>query len=203
VLIDQMKEETEPHESAHQPASAPDCHRSGARELAALLDRHREEIAQAWAGLVQQLPGCHYCDLPVEELCASTRRGLGAVVEALGTGSYAAVDAYLFDVTLTRLQTGFDIGEVTRALMLCKEAALPVIRRTYSPASPEPWEMMLQLDACLRKVAGHFADLCSTEESRLVHQQQARTATIVNNHRQRRWLGTMHLEGACSRCRED
>jgi len=25
----------------------------------------------------------------------------------------------------------------------------------------------------------------------------------VNNHRQRRWLGTMHLEGACFRCRED
>ena len=179
MLIDETKRETEPNESASQRASAPNCHRQGGREVAAFLERHREEIAQAWAGLVQQLPDCHYCDQPVEELCASTRRGLGAVVEALGTGSYAAVDAYLSDITLTRFQMGFDIGEVTEALMLCKEAVSLVIRRVYSPSSPELWEMSPLLDACLRKVVGHFAELYSAENSRLLHQQQARTATML------------------------
>lgn len=39
-------------------------------DLATLLDRHREEIATAWAEMVHQLLDSHYRERPLEELRA-------------------------------------------------------------------------------------------------------------------------------------
>jgi hypothetical protein len=106
-------------------------------DLAALLDRYQGEIASLWAEKVQQLPNTRYRELPWKEIRTSTARGLRAICEALVTKSYTPLESYLTDVCLTRLQMGFRIGEVIRALLLCKDAALPVIWWEYcsDPAS--------------------------------------------------------------------
>ena len=127
--------------------------------LTALLDRHRGEIATAWAEMVYRLPDSHYREQPLEELRASTMRGLWAIIEALSSGSYAALEAYLTDVSLTRLEMGFDISEVIEALLLSKDAALPVIWRAFPPSSVEAQEAIAQLDGCLRCMIGRFGKL--------------------------------------------
>jgi hypothetical protein len=104
-------------------------------DLAKVLDRHQDKIASAWAKKVQQLPDAHYRELPGKEIRTSTARGLRAIREALVTNSYTRLESYLTDVCLTRLQMGFSIGEVIRALLACKDAALPVIWQEYADGS--------------------------------------------------------------------
>jgi len=147
--------------------------------LATLLDRHREEIVAVWAELVHRLPDSQYRERPLEELRASTMRGLGAIIEALTTGSYASLDEYLTGVSLTRLQMGFDIAEVTEALLLCKDATLPLIWRTCPPGSATAQESISRLDACLRWMVGRFTELYAAEASRHLREEQKRTALML------------------------
>lgn len=95
--------------------------------LATLLHRHREEIAAAWAEMVHRRPNSRYQQQPLEELRNSTMRGSKAIIEALGSGSHAALEAYLTEVSLTRLEMGFDIAEVIEALLLFENVALPFV----------------------------------------------------------------------------
>jgi signal transduction histidine kinase len=150
-----------------------------APDLTALLDRHREEITAVWAEMAHQLPDSHYREHPLEELCASAMRGLGAIIEALTTGSYAALETYLTDVSLTRLQMSFDITEVIQALLLCKDATLPIIWRSYPSDSAMAQESITQLDTCLRWIVGRFSELYAAETGRHLREQQERTALML------------------------
>jgi hypothetical protein len=98
-------------------------------DLADLLRRHRDEIAALWAEEVHRLSGTRYNQRPLHEIYASASRGVAAIVELLSTGSQEALEAYLVGVSMMRLQIGFDIAEVIEALLLFREAALPVIRQ--------------------------------------------------------------------------
>src|SRR3990172_3883511 len=80
--------------------------------LIELLREHEDRIANAWAGLVHEMPASGYRRRPLQEPQASTARGLRAIRQALEIGSYEALDAYLRDVSLTRLDMGFEIDEV-------------------------------------------------------------------------------------------
>jgi signal transduction histidine kinase len=148
-------------------------------DLATLLERHREEIATAWAEMASQLPDSRYRERSLEELCASTMRGLGAIIEALTTGSYAALETYLTDVSLTRLRMGFEIGEVIEALLLCKDAALPVIWRAYPSSSAVAQEAITQMDTCLRWIVSRFSELYAAETSQHLQEQQERTELML------------------------
>jgi len=148
--------------------------------LAALLEQYHDEIATAWAKKVQQLPDSHYRELPLEDLRASTRRGLAAMIAALTTGSCVALEAYLIDVSLTRQEMNFDIGEVSQALLLCKDATLSVIKRSHLLDAALTWKLIAQLDACLRWMVGCFNELYATETNRLLQEQQARTTMMLD-----------------------
>ena len=148
-------------------------------DLATLLERHREEIATAWAEMVHQLPDSHYGERSLEELRASTMRGLGAIIEALTTGSYAALETYLTDVSLTRVRMGFDISEVLEALLLLKDVTQPLILRATASSSAVAQEAITQLDACLRWIVGRFGDLFAAEVSRHLQEQQTRTVLML------------------------
>jgi len=161
--------------------------------LAALLDRQREEIATAWAEMARRLPDSHYGERPLEELRASTMQGLGAIVEALTTGSYTALETYLTDVSFTRLRMGFNIAEVIDALLLCKDAVLPVIWRACPSGSAVAQESITQMDACLRWIISYFAKLYAAETSRHLREQQERTALMLEMTRTA--SGFLELDG--------
>ncbi len=151
-----------------------------AKEVAALLERHREAIADRWAERVQSLPDSHYQERPVGELRASTMRGLRAIIEALTTESYTALENYLTDVSLTRLRMGFDIAEVIEALLLFEVSALPIIWQTYAPDSPQRREAHELIASCSRWMAGRFGALYAGEGNRILRREQRRTALMLD-----------------------
>jgi len=148
--------------------------------LTVLLNQRREEIAGVWAEMVRRLPDSHYSERPLDELRASTLRAVEAIIEALATGSYTALETYLTDVSLTRLQMGFDIAEVIEALLLSKEAMLPIIWESCSPGSPEEREAILQLDDCLRHMIGRFGRLYAEAMNRSLQMEQRRTTLLLD-----------------------
>ena len=130
-----------------------------APELANLLERNQNEIALAWAEKVHNLPYSHYFQVPLKELVGSLSLGLAATIDSLKTGSPQAVEVYLKEVALIRLEAGFDISEVLGALLMLRDAALPVVLRTYS-ANPNQATLGLnQLDASLRYMTARLASL--------------------------------------------
>ncbi len=105
--------------------------------LADLLRDHQDEIASAWAEQVHSMPNSRYGHYTQDEVLTWLSRGVTAAIEALSTGSYEATEAHLRDISLTRLQMGFDISEVTEGLLLLKEATLPVIQQACLDSSAE------------------------------------------------------------------
>jgi PAS domain S-box-containing protein len=107
--------------------------------LLALLADHEDEIATIWSEVVHNLPGTRYAEHSVAEIRSWLSRAITAAIEALSCGSYEGTEAYLRDMSLTRLEMEFDISEVTEGLLLFKEAVLRVARQA-------PWTDLAQLD---------------------------------------------------------
>lgn len=120
--------------------------------LAVLLERHREAIASDWAEHVYRLPHAHYRAVSLEELRTTALLGLQALSETLMTGCNTVINDFITRASLQYLQRGFDIGEMLEALLLCKDAVLPVIWRDLDPDSPEARATIVQLDTCLRRM---------------------------------------------------
>lgn len=150
-----------------------------ASELAGILKHHQKEIAASWAEKIRHMPDSRYRELTMETLQVSTMRGLGAMVEALSTGCYRSLETYVVDVSLTRLREGFNSGEVTEALLLCKDAALPVIGRAPRLDAVTAWAMISELDTCLRWMARQCSALYTVETNRHLREQHARTALML------------------------
>jgi hypothetical protein len=83
------------------------------------------------------------------------------------------------DVSLTRLRMGFDIAEVIEALLLCKEAVLPVVWKTHPRDSAEACEAVAQLDTCLRHMIGRFGHLYAEAMHHSLKEQQRRMALML------------------------
>jgi hypothetical protein len=110
------------------PAGQDTTERDGVgAQLAALLNQHQDEIATAWAEMVRGLPGSPYGEVPSEEVDSLTVRGIGAMVESLGSGARAALDEYLADICPAGVEGFPDASSVTEALLVCRDAAVPII----------------------------------------------------------------------------
>jgi len=149
-------------------------------ELAALLKQHQGEIATAWAEKVRGLAGSVYANLPLEEVRSLTLRGLEAMEESLKTASPAALDGFLAEICPARSEAIADTSAVTEALLLCKEAALFVIRDVCGPDSCETWVLVSQLDAVLRRMVGGLTSLCTAEMRRQLHDERARVQALLD-----------------------
>jgi signal transduction histidine kinase len=148
--------------------------------LTRLLAHHQDEIATAWAEMVQLLPDSHYCTRPLQEIREQTQRGLKAIIDALSTGSNVPLENHVTEISLLRLPLGFDINEVIQGLLLSEEAALPFILRAFAPDSPETSAAILQLDARVRYMIGRYGQLYAEAQQRDLAYQQKRTALILD-----------------------
>ena len=149
-------------------------------KLAALLRPHQEEIADAWAERVHSLPDTHYSQRPLDGLRSSVVRGVAAFVETLATGSHQAIETYLAEVSLMRIEVGFDISEVVEALLLFRRAALPIVRQAYPADSAEFDEADDHLETCLRYAVGRLAYLYAEATNQDLQAQHERTALILD-----------------------
>lgn len=150
-----------------------------AKDLATLLGLHQVEIATTWAEKVHNQPGSCYGLVPLEEINASAARGLVAFIDRLKTGSSLALEAYLGEVSLARLASGFEISEVLEALLVMREAALPVVWRAYSSEPTKAMVASTQLDSCLRYTTARLATLYAEGIAQRLQEQQQQTRLLL------------------------
>jgi PAS domain S-box-containing protein len=148
--------------------------------LAALLQRHRDEIINSWAEMVHTLPDTRYRDYPLAELRAWLSRGLAVAIETLASGSYHDLETHLRDISLDRLQMGFDISEVIEALLLLREAALPVLWQSYPLHSSEAYETLIHFDGYLRRSISRFGHLYAQAMERELRRSEERFRTLAD-----------------------
>ena len=149
-------------------------------ELAALLRQHQEEMAAAWAEMVRALPGSFCGDLPPHEVRSLTLRGLKAIVESLETGSHALLEEYLAHICAAGSEAIPDASTVTEALLLCKDAALPIIGDACGADAGAAWALVSPLDARLRWMVGRVTSMCMGEMRRQLEEQRAQAAMLLD-----------------------
>ncbi len=149
------------------------------KELLSVLSRYKEEIAASWAERIHLAAGSQDGDLSRAEILTSTLRGVGALIEALRTSSFATLEDPSGEDWLVRVQKRFENGGVSGALLLCKEAALPFIVSAYPQDAPLAWAMVSELDDCLLQMAGQLNTLSAAEMSRQLKDQHARMVLML------------------------
>jgi hypothetical protein len=147
--------------------------------LAALLKEHQEEIATAWAEMVRALPDSSYADLSAEEVRSLALRAVEAMVESLESGSRASLEGYLADICPATSEAIPDTPAATGALLLCKDAAVPLVREACSPDTDVAWALVSELDACLRWMVARLTSMCAAEMAQRLHEERSRLATLL------------------------
>ena len=130
-------------------------------ELANLLQVHHDEVVSDWATLVHKNQDLKYWHYPFEDIIKWASHGLNVIIQSFETGSTLVLEEYLREITISRLDEGFNIYEVTEALLLAKEAIFPVLLRSYPSASQEAIEAIAQVNVCLRYMISYFGSLFS------------------------------------------
>jgi nitrate/nitrite-specific signal transduction histidine kinase len=154
--------------------------RDDSSELASLLARHREGLAEAWAeAICRQLPNSRYARLPREELVALSLAANAAAVDLLTGGPHVAWPATGILSPCYLLRSGFDISEVVHAAMLSLELSVPAIRRICSPDSEAAEQAFTEMSAQLRRLLGDFVTELAVQAKQQVEEEQARTAMAL------------------------
>jgi signal transduction histidine kinase len=148
-------------------------------KLAAVVKEHREEIAKTWAEMMQGLSGSTYIDLPLEEVRSLALREVEAMVESLETGSRTVLDDYLSHICPAASDAMHDVSAATEALLLCKDAALPIIRDACGSEASATWSLATCLDECLRYIVSRVAGMCTSEMCHQLHDERARVQTLL------------------------
>jgi signal transduction histidine kinase len=148
-------------------------------ELADLFRRHQEEIAAAWAESVEHLPGSFCADLRPEELRSLTLRGVGAIVQSLETGSTDVLDEYLIDFCPAGRGSA-PCASAAEALLLFKDAAVPLTRGAHEAEPGVAWRLVSQLDDCLRGMVGRLHSICTAEMRRKLADERGRVRTLLD-----------------------
>jgi nitrate/nitrite-specific signal transduction histidine kinase len=155
-------------------------HSDACSKLAALLSQHQTEIARAWAEMVKAVPGAVYGSLPPEEVHSLTARGVAAIAESLEGGSHSVLEEYLVHICPVGSEAIPDASTATEALLLCKDAALPVIGEACGPDSGEAWASISALDERLRWMVGRVTSMCAAEMARQLQAQRAQVAMLLD-----------------------
>lgn len=166
----------------------------GVSTLTSLLERHGDQIAADWAETVQQLGGSRYRTLAAAELRRSANHCLHSFAGVLTSGSYSALDNYLADTSSARLAQGFDIGEVVEGFMLLRESVIPFLWKSFSPGSPDAYEMLVRLDGCVRYMIRRFSHMYAEAMHRHLQDQQALIAKQLAESEGLRRVTTALLE---------
>jgi signal transduction histidine kinase len=152
--------------------------KANALNLAVLLERHIDEIAELWAEKIYHHAGSRSGELWHDSLRSSMKVGLRAVVDALCTGSHRSLRVYLRQVSVACLRSGFESGEVSELLLLSKEAILSVVRR-YDFDCEAIWSMNSELDASLRWTVGQFNNLYAAEMNQRLRDQHEQMVSML------------------------
>lgn len=125
-------------------------------ELVLFLRRNKEKIVVDWVHRIQQIQGSKYQHHPHDELTTWVSQNLEGMIQSFSVGSCQVLDSYLLEIVFTRLEEGFNILEVTEALLLSKEAINPILLHAFPSDSPLLLQAINQLNTCLRYMIHSF-----------------------------------------------
>jgi PAS domain S-box-containing protein len=151
-----------------------------APQLAALLDQYQDEITAAWARMLQRIPGSRYGEHSLPEIRGWLVPESEAAVKTLSAGSYEPTEAFLRDIALSTLESGFGIAEMIEGLLLFRDAVLPVIQRAYSGDGAQRDAAVAALDAYLRFKVGRFGHLYAEAMDRELRRSEQRFRTVAD-----------------------
>lgn len=148
-------------------------------DLAAFLDQNHQEVVDAWLGMVLARPGTLYAYMPRAKVRRWLGEGLDVIIEGLGTGDQDVVVRYLAHIARRRWDAGFGIDEVIRALLLLRDAAVPLVERRLPGAPTDVSRSARAVDATVRFAvvvfSARFAD----------HIRRSREQVAILEERQR------------------
>lgn len=130
-------------------------------KLIDIFIKNKKQIRDEWVELVRSIPNTNYLERPLSELYASAEEGLNSFIEIFRNSSYKRLDAYIHKVSMTRIKMGFDISEVTQALLLMKEAVSAHIIQELIDTPEELKSAFTMLDQAMRWNISRFNELYS------------------------------------------
>jgi len=156
--------------------------RKVAAELIALLDEHREAIADAWLDAIrEQMPDARYSRRPPEEIRTNNLSALAMLRDLLqgrapDTLWERRVDAGL---TVEYVKLGIDISEVVMAALLLEYATHPILTSTFSPDTAEAQRARLELRRHVHLLARDLVRGYAVVTSQHLREEQQRTALML------------------------
>ncbi len=117
-------------------------------KLLALLDEHREELADAWLeAILREMPDARYSQRPSEEIRSNNLTGLAMLKELLqGAAPDTAWELRSdSEAAAEYIDLGIDVSELAMAVLLLEDVAHPLVRGAFSPYSAEGRQTCLQL----------------------------------------------------------
>ncbi|MBN1351338.1 GAF domain-containing sensor histidine kinase [candidate division KSB1 bacterium] len=97
-----------------------------------ILIGNKHQVTEEWLRILLSIPNSNYLQRPRAELVASAEAAMQAYIEVLRYDSYEGMDNYVYNVSFNRIQLGFNISEVTQALLMAEEALLPFLLEEFS-----------------------------------------------------------------------
>jgi signal transduction histidine kinase len=155
-------------------------HERACSELAALLKQHQDQIATAWAEMVQGLRGTFWRDLPTEEVHHLTLRGLKAMADSLESGSESVLEDYLAEICAASSDAVADMPSLVEAVMLCRDAATPLVREAFGPDSNRPWVLISELDTLLCLMVRRLASTCTADMAEQLGHERAQVTMLLD-----------------------
>jgi len=126
--------------------------------VAQIILNNKKQIVQDWVELIRSIPNSKYKERPLSELLASGDEGVLASVEFIGEQRNERLQNYINNVSLVRLQMGFEIAEVTEALLAFREAVFPYIFTALKDQPQELIQAISNIDKNVRWAISKFSE---------------------------------------------
>jgi signal transduction histidine kinase len=138
------------------------------------------EISQAWINLIFKKIPDPYGKLSRQELAISTSQGISAILDALTDGKTQAIDSYIEVLSKTRIRQDFSIQDITRALMLARQALVSYLREGMEDSSIIEQDLDEVFQILISRFALHYAGALNQV---LIEKQQQAHALSEENER--------------------
>ena len=150
--------------------------------FAGILDKHRDQIAACWTDLIMQMPDSHYKNFRKDEIFISCLQGVDALYEFQTNGSVHKIEQYVQQISLKRLEQGFDIREVIQALLFLHRAVLLVTRLDIMGDPSRAITYNLDLDHGLGLIVSQFGYLYSYGMNKSLEEQQQQARLLAQEN---------------------
>ena len=150
--------------------------------LLKILIEQKQQIVNDWVDLIFQLPGSNYQSLLRENVRRSCLQGIEALIQLQECGSETGIDQYVHQISLKRLEQGFNIREVIQALLLLHRAVLLAANQCLEGDPKKVSQVCLDLDDSLRIMVSQFGSLYSTAINRSLEEQQQQANSLAREN---------------------